>query len=227
MAGDMFGSVIVPVTVSLGTAVVTAAVGGMAIWMKEWMRDRDREYRRTKILDRSMKTIGFFDQWLKSHEAVSTPEEHEEAKRVAQRHLAKIYGAVEYAYLRNDAEWPNGGEEEDDSPLDDWLKQGLLLYPPTTRVGWIARAVFYTYLVSFVVLVIGLASDIRSNASHLFITLGTFLFFLLPALFIRWWAITDEARAAAKRKAQVRRRYSSPTAPFRRNDEDIAANTAD
>jgi hypothetical protein len=56
---------------------------------------------------------------------------------------------------------------------------------------------------------------------------GTFLFFLLPALFIRLWAITDEARAATKRKAQHRRGYTSPAACFRRNDKDIAADAAD
>lgn len=198
MDQDLFKSVVAPVTVSLGTAIVTAAVGGMAIWMKDWVNDRDREYRRSKILDRSMKTISFFDQWLESHAAVSTPEEHAQAKREAQRHLAKIYAAVEHAYLRNDAEWPSGEIEDDDSPLDDWLKQGLLLYRPTTRVGWIARSIFYSYLVLFILTVVGLAMRWQMNLNYFLLAFGTFLFFLIPALFIRWWAVTDEARAAVK-----------------------------
>jgi hypothetical protein len=209
MDSDVFRAVIAPVTVSLGTAVVTAAAGGMAIWIKRFAQDRDKEYRKSKVLDRSIQTMSFFDQWLESHSKVASPDEHQKAKEEANHHLDRIYAAVEYVYLRDTAAWPGTGEEEeDDSPfdeIDDWLKAGLLLYRPITRIGWIARAAFYTYLCLFIILAVTLSGEVAKDTHHLLIAIPTYLFFLIPALFIRWWAVSDETRAKNQRKPGLRR----------------------
>ena len=160
--------------------LVTAFLGSLGIWLDDWRRDRDLEHKRQQALQTATNTVVFLERWVKTQELICTPEEMVEIRRIAQRQL----NDVSFMLWQTSARVANKQGRTT-------LRRALLLYRPDSISGWIARILFYMWLVLVFFFSIGIW---QQNPEPSEVIIG-YVLFAIPILLFRWWAVSSDADA--------------------------------
>lgn len=164
----------------LAGPLITAFVGSLGIWLEDWRRNRDLEHKRQQALQTATNTVTFLERWVKTQELLCTPEEMVEIRRIAQRQL----NDVSFMLWQTSARAAN-------KPGRTSLRRALLLYRADSISGWIARGLFYTWLVLLFFYSFGIW---RQDPEPGEVIIGYSLF-VIPILLFRWWAVSSDADA--------------------------------
>lgn len=133
MDGDLLGQVLSP--------LMTAALAGLAVLLRDWRQSRRWEHRRDRILTQGRAEIGYIQDWLEAYGQVSAADPAAESRTTrAVTDLERSYAGVWRELARAEAERPGHRSMS-------WWVSVLLLRG--VRRPW-ARLVRVVYLVSLV-----------------------------------------------------------------------------
>jgi hypothetical protein len=170
MASDLIALVAGP--------LVTAFIGSVGIWLEDWRRDRDLEHKRQQALQTATNTVTFLERWVKTQELICTPDEMADIRRIAQRQMNDVSFML----------WQTSARAAEKRGRTS-LRQALLLYRPESIAGWIARIMFYLWLIMLFFYSVGIW---QQDPRPVEVVIGYALFFI-PILLFRWWAVSSDS----------------------------------
>lgn len=74
--------------------IITAILAGLGFWLREVWKRRNRTAAYARALEQAQKQTLFVDGWLRAHQQIASPDEHEAAKRRLMEELNHAYVLV-------------------------------------------------------------------------------------------------------------------------------------
>lgn len=80
--------------VPLASPVITAMLAGLGFWLREVWKRRNRTAAYERALEQAQKQTVFVEGWLRAHQQIASPGEHEATKRQLLDELNRAYALV-------------------------------------------------------------------------------------------------------------------------------------
>lgn len=120
-------------------------LAGLGVWLRDWRRRRDDEYRRDRALSRATEEVAFIEAWTRAFEQVSEPSAKESARARARNDLERAYAVLASS---GSAEVGTGviGEGFREPVTLRRVLGTLLMFPLHSKLAKVGRIVYYLSL---------------------------------------------------------------------------------
>jgi hypothetical protein len=212
--------------------LITALLAALGFWLRDIRQRRNREQAYRQALDQAREQVDFIEGWLRTHQQLASPEQHEQARQRALADLQQAYARVDQslAALRS--------HKEPLTARSVLVKLLLLESRPHTTAATVLGVLYYVALAWFLLFVSGgvlisLMSTATNTSDSLLadvgMALGLFLISLTigvaPALPLYWLAVSADRRRGDAPTRRSHRRPALPGAQTAHSGPPSASNT--
>ncbi|HEU5087641.1 MAG TPA: hypothetical protein VFT99_09355, partial [Roseiflexaceae bacterium] len=170
--------------------ILTALLGALGIYLQEWREQRDARSLRLGMRSEASDYVGLLVKWLDAQQRVCSESEYLDAKQRVRQELDRLYTAFS-------AE-PPVKQTLDAQAAQTFVQRALLLYRPARPLGWIARLLYFAFLLIVALYSFSIVEEVSSGRMNWSVALFGYVLYVVPLLLMRSWAVAIDRRATAE-----------------------------